>query len=190
MSLSRCNAALALFALLSCGLEAPAAIDAGQVDAGQVDAGVSAAALTSTAFADGGVIPARHSCAGLNLSVPLSWSTVTSAQSYAGVMTDTSINLIHWVIWDIPASVLALPEGVPNVALPPSGKQTTSYDAATFGYLGPCPPSTHTYRFELFGLDTATLPGVTTASSRAQVKASIASHQLGRTQELSGSYSP
>ena len=164
--------------------------DAGQFDAGQVDAGSLPVALTSTAFTDGGVIPARHSCGGMNLSVPLSWAAIPSAQSYAVVMTDTSINLIHWVIWDIPSSTLALPEGVPNVALPPSGKQTTSYDGATFGYLGPCPPSMHLYRFELFGLDATALPGVTTASSRAQLKAAITAHQLGAPQALTGSYTP
>ncbi len=126
----------------------------------------------------------------MNLSAPLAWTAITSAQSYAVVMTDTSINLIHWVIWDIPSSALSLPEGVPNVALPSSGKQTKSYDGATFGYLGPCPPSTHVYRFELFALDAVTLPQVTTASSRAQVKAAITSHQLGAAQELTASYTP
>ena len=107
-------------------------------------------------------------------------------------MTDTSNNLIHWVIWDIPATASSLPEGVPNVGAPstPAGaKQTTSYDNATFGYRGPCPPTPHVYRFVLSALDVATLPGVTTASTRAQVQAVITTHQTAST-SLIGSYGP
>jgi Raf kinase inhibitor-like YbhB/YbcL family protein len=107
-------------------------------------------------------------------------------------MTDTSINLIHWIIWDLPASTFALPEGVPNIAQPPSpagAKQTTSYDQSTYGYRGPCPPVAHEYRFVLYGLDVATLPGVTTASTRAQVEAALTAHVL-ETAALSSSFAP
>jgi len=166
-------------------------VDAGPIDAGQPDAG--APMLTSTAFLDGGTIAPRHTCAGMNLSVPLAWTAFPAAQSYAVTLTDTNNNLLHWILWDLSPATLSLPEGVPNVALPasPAGaKQTLSYDGATYGYLGPCPPAPHVYRFDLFALDVATLPGVTTASTRAQVKAAMTSHVVGSSLSLLGNAGP
>jgi Raf kinase inhibitor-like YbhB/YbcL family protein len=166
--------------------------DAGSTDAGTPDAGPPI--LISSVLTDGGVFPIRYTCTDTatmgRISPPLEWTAIPDAGSYALVMTDTSINLIHWVIWDVTA--LGLAEGVSNVAFPPSpagAKQTTSYDSVTFGYRGPCPPSPHVYRFVLYGLDTATLPGVSTNSSRAQVQAAIDAHSLG-TAALSASYGP
>lgn len=196
MQLARYASSLAVVALFSCGQTMPFE-DAGVLevetnDAGAVDAGASIC-LTSTAFSDGGTIPVRHACAGMNLSVPLAWSAIPTAQSYAVVMTDATNNLLHWVIWDIPSSTLSLPEGTAKLAQPPipaGARQVLSYDGSTYGYLGPCPPVTHVYRFELFGLEVATLPGVSTTSTRAQVKTAIAAHAVSGTQALEGSYTP
>jgi Raf kinase inhibitor-like YbhB/YbcL family protein len=108
------------------------------------------------------------------------------------ILTDQSNSLLHWVIWDIPSNATGLPEGVEKVAQPsmPAGaKQAKSYDGATYGYLGPCPPSTHTYQFVVHALDVATLPGVTVASTRAEVATVVAAHDLG-TAALSGTYTP
>lgn len=135
--------------------------------------------LTSAAFVDGGTIPVRYACAGANLSVPLAWSAIPTAQSYAVVMTDATNNLLHWVIWDIPSSTLSLPEGTAKLAQPPIPASAS-----------PCPPVMHVYRFELFGLEVATRPGVTTTSTRAQVKTAIAAHATSGTQALEGSYAP
>jgi hypothetical protein len=76
-----------------------------------------------------------------------------------------------------------------NPAIPPGARQVKSYDNQTFGYLGPCPPSLHTYEFAVFALDVATLPGVTTASTRAQVNTEILKHDLAST-TLTGTYTP
>lgn len=192
---------LALILFQSCGVMELPLLDAGEpedagTDEGTLDAGTVAPALTSTVLTDGGVFPVRYTCADAattgRLSPPLAWTPVVNARSYALVMTDTSINLVHWILWDLPPSTLSVPEGVPNVALPPmpsGAKQTTSYDSTTFGYRGPCPPSPHVYRFDLHALDVASLPGVTTASSRAQVQAALTPHVLGTT-SLSASWGP
>jgi Raf kinase inhibitor-like YbhB/YbcL family protein len=168
--------------LADAGVPDAGASDAGPADAGAIDAG-DPLILSSSALTDGGAVPVRYTCTDTttngHVSPPFGWTADSSAASFALVMTDTSINLIHWVIWDIPSAALALPEGVENAALPmmPSGaKQTKSYDGATYGYLGPCPPSTHVYRFELFALDAGSLPSVTTASTRTQLKAAIDAH--------------
>jgi len=160
---------------------------------GGADGGMTAFALTSTGFTEGAAIPAKYACAGANVSPDLTWTMgPAGTQSYAFVFTDKSNNLIHWVIWDIPSSTLSLPEGVSKVANPPvpaGAKQVKSYDNKTFGYLGPCPPSVHTYQFAVFALDVATLPNVTTNSTRQAVEAEILAHDLASA-TLSGTYTP
>lgn len=156
--------------------------------------GQAAFALTSTGFTEGAAIPAKYACAGANVSPDLAWTAgpPPGTKSYAVVFTDKSNNLIHWVIWDIPFAEAALPEHVANVANPPTpagAKQVKSYDNQTFGYLGPCPPSQHTYEFAVHALDVATLSNVTTASARKDVAAEIAAHEVGAA-TLSGTFTP
>lgn len=157
--------------------------------------GMAAFALTSTAFSEGMVIPDKYTCAipNLNGSPDLSWTVgPTGTLSYAVVLTDKSNAYIHWVIWDIPGGTTSLPASVQkkaNPAVPAGSKQAKSYDNQTFGYLGPCPPNKHTYEFAVFALDVATLPNVTTATDRAQVKKEILNHDLGTT-TLTGTYTP
>lgn len=155
--------------------------------------GMAAFALTSTGFTEGMPIPPKYACAGANGSPDLTWTPgPTGTLSYAVVLTDKSNNLLHWVIWDIPGATTSLPASVENKANPadPAGsKQVKSYDNKTFGYLGPCPPNMHTYEFAVFALDVATLPNVTTASTRAQVDAEILKHDLATT-TLTGTYTP
>jgi Raf kinase inhibitor-like YbhB/YbcL family protein len=155
--------------------------------------GMAAFTLTSTGFAEGAAIPAKFACAGANTSPDFAWTPgPTGTLSYAILLTDKSNNLIHWVMWDIPAATTSLPadlEKKANPAIPAGSKQAKAYDNQTFGYLGPCPPSVHTYEFAVVALDVATLPNVTTASTRPQVDAQILNHDLG-TATLTGTYTP
>jgi len=139
-------------------------------------------------------IPSKYACSpGANGSPDLTWTAGPAGTlSYAVVLTDKSNNLLHWVIWDIPGGTTLLPAGVEKKATPaiPAGsKQVKSYDNKTFGYLGPCPPNKHTYEFAVFALDVATLAGVTTASTRAEVNTEILNHDLAST-TLTGTYTP
>ena len=139
-------------------------------------------ALTSTVITEGGMFPVKYTCDGDNVSPPLAWTPAANAQSYALVFHDTDNDVIHWVIWDIPTSVLSLPEAVANTAEPtvPAGaKQVESYDSSTYGYLGPCPdPETHVYQFTLYALDVATMPDITTSSSRVEAKTAVENHSI------------
>ena len=142
---------------------------------GLVDGGTSAPGgfkLTSTAFAEGGTFPAVNTCTGADTSPALSWTGAPAdAKSFALVLTDTTIGLNHWVIYDIPATANSLPADVETTAAPsnvPGAHQLTS--GATnpakvnpVGFAGPCPPAgkgAHTYQFALYPLPDATLPGV------------------------------
>ncbi len=141
--------------------------------------------LSSTAIMTGVLLADQYTCRGVNISPPLAWTAGPAAtKSYAVVFTDLSNGLVHSVIWDIPGATRALPEHVENAATPavPAGaKQARGYDESTFGYLGPCPGEVHTYRFELFALDVATMPGLTPQSSRDEVVPALTSHKLATT---------
>ena len=118
--------------------------------------------VSSAALAADGRIDARNSAYGANLSPPLRWTAVAGAKSYAVVLEDpdaaTPRPWAHWLIWNIPAAVTALSEGVPRGARParPPGAAQGRTDAGSVGYFGPRPPSgTHHYHFQVFALDGA-----------------------------------
>jgi Raf kinase inhibitor-like YbhB/YbcL family protein len=145
--------------------------------------------LTSSAFANNGTIPIKYTCqqdhvSGNDISPPLAWSNAPAGtQSYAIELVDTANSSKHWVIWDIPAAKSSLPEGlglgfnVPGQS-PAKQKAMSSGDKA-LQYFGPCPGGTsHKYEFTLYALDTATLPGVSSASTVAQVETALLAHDL------------
>lgn len=165
---------------------------AGQADAALPDAGPFS--LTSTAIAEGSMIPDQYTCVGTNLSPPLAWANAPAGtQSFAIVFRDLDFmsGFIHWVIWDIPPGTAGLPEDVenqPNPSEVAGAKQCRSYDGSTYGYLGPCSGgSINTYEFTLYALDVTTLPNVTTDSSRASVTSEILLHVIDST-TLSGEH--
>jgi Raf kinase inhibitor-like YbhB/YbcL family protein len=86
--------------------------------------------------------------------------------SYAMVLIDNdngANGFLHWVMWDIPASVTMLPADLPTGMMPsmPAGAKQRSFQADN-GYVGPCPSGMdHEYTFTVYALDTATLEGMT-----------------------------
>jgi Raf kinase inhibitor-like YbhB/YbcL family protein len=149
--------------------------------------------LTSSAYAEGGVIPTANSCKGVNDSPPLAWSGAPAAtKSFALTFIDKSNSLVHSAMFDVPASTTALAAALPKVANPPTPagmKQVKAYDNTTFGYLGPCPPNQHTYTWTVYALDVAALPNVTTNSTRAQVVTELGKHTLA-TATLTATFTP
>ena len=113
------------------------------------------------AFADGGEIPKRHTCSGADLSPALSWDGVSpAAHSLALIVDDPDApggTWTHWLIWNIPAHLTALPEGVPAEDVLQNGARQGRNDFHRIGYGGPCPPpgKAHRYFFKLHALDTA-----------------------------------
>jgi len=156
------------------------------------DAAPGAFALTSTAYSEGGAIPIKHSCDGDNVSPALTWTGGPGAAGYGIVFTDNTNGLIHSVIWDIPGSVMSLPEDVEKVAQPstPAGsKQTRAWNGSTIGYEGPCPGTPHTYEFIIYSYDTYPLPGVILTSSRSQVETALQG-AMTDSASLSATYTP
>jgi Raf kinase inhibitor-like YbhB/YbcL family protein len=117
--------------------------------------------LTSSAFAEGAVIPEEYTCQGKDKSPSLKWSGVPSeSKSLALIMDDPDAPMgtwVHWVLYDLSPSMTELPEGLSakeHIAAG-SGKEGLN-DFKRLGYGGPCPPAgkPHRYFFKLYALDT------------------------------------
>jgi Raf kinase inhibitor-like YbhB/YbcL family protein len=141
--------------------------------------------LTSTALTEGSAFPSANTCAGANMSPTLTWTAgPTGTMSYAIVLTDLSIDAVHWVIWDIPAGTTSLAADLPGDSMlttPTGAKQVHKLEffGAGGSYKGPCPSGNkHVYQFEVDAIGTATLAGVTTTSATADIKAVVQAASL------------
>jgi Raf kinase inhibitor-like YbhB/YbcL family protein len=153
--------------------------------------GVQVMTLTTPAWPDGGAIPAKHAQAGGEVSPPLAWSNVPdTAASFVLVvhdldaMSSANEDTLHWLVWNIPGSARALPEGVAQGAVLPDGSRQIS--ATGPNYRGPGAPASgppHHYVFELFALDAmldVPAVGATPAQTRAAVMAAMAGKIRGK----------
>jgi Raf kinase inhibitor-like YbhB/YbcL family protein len=128
-------------------------------------------------------------CTGNNTSPSLSWRNApANAKSFALTMYDpdapTGSGWWHWVVYNIPASTLALPAGAgdPQKNLLPSGAVQGNTDIGAPGYMGPCPPpkdKPHRYIFTLYALDTDKLDLPANATA-AYVGFNIHGHTVGK----------
>ena len=148
--------------------------------------------LTSTAWPDGGTIPAKYTQAGEDMSPALQWSGVPDGVlSYALVVHDADAaigngtdDLLHWMLWNIPEAVASLHEHAPSMAQLPDG--TRQISATGPSYRGPGAAAagpTHHYVFELFALDTmldVPAVGASPPVTRAAVVAAMAGHIRGK----------
>ena len=116
--------------------------------------------LKSAAFTEGAPIPKPFTCDGADRSPAVEISELPPAtQSWALIVDDPDApggTVVHWVIWNLPARIRSLPEGVPREVLKlPDGSQQGKNSFDNVGYNGPCPPKgkPHHYRFRVFVLD-------------------------------------
>lgn len=154
----------------------------------------TALSLSSRSFNDGEPIPQQFTCDGANLSPALEWSGAPEqTKAFALVVEDPdapSGTFIHWVVYDLAASVQSLPEGVPQapvVSTLGGAKQGRTSGKGTIGYSGPCPPkgAAHHYHFVLYALDKSL--GLPPSASYDDVMNAIHGHELARG-ELVGTY--
>lgn len=115
--------------------------------------------VKSNSFSDGGMIPAKYTCDGANISPQLSWDNAPKGtKSFVLICEDPDAPMgtfTHWILYDIPADVHELLENLPKDKILPNGAKQGIADFKKIGYGGPCPPNgTHRYYFKLYALDT------------------------------------
>lgn len=121
---------------------------------------VMALNIQSQSFQDSEFMSPKYTCKGEDISPPLSWMAVPKGtKSFALICDDPDAPLmtwVHWVIYDIPADVTGLYEGIPKEDMLPDGTKQGRNDFKKIGYGGPCPPpgGPHRYYFKLYALDT------------------------------------
>jgi Raf kinase inhibitor-like YbhB/YbcL family protein len=108
--------------------------------------------LTSSAFKEGGSIPAKYSCKGENINPPLSITGVPEiAQSLALVMEDPDApngTWDHWIVFNIDPKTTTIEEGREPKGLHGIGSSGNKE------YKGPCPPGgIHRYFFTVYAVD-------------------------------------
>ena len=115
--------------------------------------------MTSDAFPDGGVVPAKYSGRGGNVQPGFKFSGAPEGTvSYAIIFHDIDVSLkgstgdvLHWIVWNIPVAAGGIPEGsVPAGAV--QGRGITGQNAY-FGPGAPAGPRYHHYVFELYALN-------------------------------------
>ncbi|MCF6154904.1 MAG: YbhB/YbcL family Raf kinase inhibitor-like protein [Candidatus Brocadia sp.] len=146
--------------------------------------------MKSTAFGEGGMIPKKYTCDGLDISPPLSWTSVPEGtKSLALICDDPDAPMgtwVHWVLFNLPADVQELPENIPPQKILANGARQGITDFRKIGYGGPCPPGgTHRYYFKLYALDTEI--NLEAGSTKKQLLEAMEGHILAEGQ-LMGKY--
>jgi Raf kinase inhibitor-like YbhB/YbcL family protein len=153
---------------------------------GRGGGGAPGLTLTSTAWEDGGVIPAKHA-GGMAVSPALSWSNVPQGTvEFVLVMNDpepvrpalsVSGDILHWMVAKIPAATTSLPEGAgaaQSTTLPAGARLIQPYRGPGAPAAGPM----HHYTLTLYALNAALdLPA---DANRASVMAAMEGKVLAR----------
>lgn len=139
--------------------------------------------VSSSAFDEGDSIPEKYTGVGDDLSPPVTVeSAPASAETLAILLDDPDANdYLHWLIWNIPAAVSAIPEGIPQTETVDSleGARQGTNDFGELGYRGPLPPKRdgpHTYRFTVSAVDT-TLE-LQAGAGRGKLESALEGHVL------------
>jgi len=128
--------------------------------------------LKTSAFEDREYIPAKYGCdipqaqGTPMISPPLEWSNAPKGTvTFALIMHDmgpdpkrvldpNKLDVTHWLVFDIPATVSSLPEGIHADTAVEGGVQGANVHDVN-GYQAPCPRGVgpHYYVFDLYALD-------------------------------------
>jgi Raf kinase inhibitor-like YbhB/YbcL family protein len=151
--------------------------------------------VTSNDFRSGEKMPAAMSEYAEAASPQLTWAAAARGRSYAIIMEDPDAKplapIVHWLIWNIPASITQLPQGVQKQGRlsDPDGILQGRNTRGSLGYTGPHAPvgeADHHYHIQVFALDT--LLNAPAGSDRDAVLAQMSGHVIAKG-EIIGLYS-
>ena len=150
--------------------------------------------LVSNDFHAGGSIPAVHTCDGTDTSPALSWSGAPPGTRSLVLIVDDpdapdpaapKTTWVHWVLYNIPASVTGLAPSAHGLTLP-AGTRAGLNDWKKSAYGGPCPPiGRHRYVHKLYALDVE-LPDLG-HPTKGDLEKAMRSHVIAQA-ELTGTY--
>ena len=146
--------------------------------------------ITSTAFEEGGMIPEKYTCDGIDVSPPLTWTSIPEGTKALALICDDPDapigTWVHWVLFNLPANIIEMPENIPTERELENGAKQGMNDFRKIGYGGPCPPGgTHRYYFKLFALDIEL--NLEAGATKSQLLEAMEGHILGEGQ-LMGRY--
>jgi hypothetical protein len=142
--------------------------------------------ITSGEFTEGGRIPKRFTCDGLNDNPSIRIAGPPERTQSLALMVDDEDapagTFTHWLVWNIPPETKEF-----IIGTTPNGVVQGINDFGKSGYSGPCPPSgEHRYVFHLYALDKN--PQLTPQARRREFDAALKGHILGEA-KLTGRYS-
>ena len=119
--------------------------------------------LTTTAWPDGGMIPLRYTQAGPEISPAIQWSSAPAGtvsfvlvfHDADSLVTNSTDDLLQWMLWNIPGTATAIAQGRPDGFELEDGTRQISVSGSR--YRGPGASATgpiHHYVMELYALDT------------------------------------
>ena len=173
--------------LFAAGIVSALAQDKGAQAKGPARPGLT---LTTTAFADGGEIPAKFTQSDPKpVSPKLEWTNVPpNTAAFVLIFHDPDVaikrqtdDVLHWMVLNIPGTAHELPEGMSAEAKLEDGTIQAKNLRGGVGYMGPGAPAAgphHHYTFELFALDTKLDLGPD--ATRADVLKAMDGHILGK----------
>ena len=147
--------------------------------------------ISTPSFSNGGEIPKKFTCDGVDVSPQLSWTEPPAGTKSLALLVDDPDapvgNWNHWIMWNLPAATRGLPDGVKKETPLPDGSEQGKNDFHKAGYNGPCPPpgKPHRYYFKIFALDTKI--DLKPAASKRELESAMKGHVLAQA-ELMGRY--
>lgn len=143
--------------------------------------------VSSSTFDNAAEIPKAQSEYADGVSPALRWKAVKGAASYVIIMEDPDSKpikpFVHWVAWNIPATITELPEGLQEQMrlTEPEGVLQGRNSSGTHGYFGPKPPvgdPAHHYHFQVLALDA--MLDLPATSDRDAVLAAAKGHVIAK----------
>ena len=137
--------------------------------------------LTSPDFGSGAAIPKAFTADGADVSPALVWQGApTGTRAYALIVDDPDAPVglwVHWVAFDLPATVTGLAQGQTRAGNLPCGGRQGRNSWSRLGWNGPSPPPgrPHRYFFKLYALSgpLGLEPGATAQSVTSAMKGKL-----------------
>jgi len=138
--------------------------------------------LQSNSFSNQGEIPTKFTCEGDDISPHLNWTGIPqNTKSLVLIVDDPNAPIktwVHWLLYNIPATVNELPKNLKANNLPPGTLEGKNSWNKT-GYGGPCPPrGRHRYFFKLYALNSV-LPDLK-KPDKNKLEAAMQGHIIGQ----------